>query len=145
MQINYIHIKNYRGIKNAHFNLSPMGCLIGENNAGKSSILLAISLFFSGSRINLAEYYDTKEEISIEIHFGNINAGDINRLKEEHRERINEIITNGNLKLVRKYYSDGSGDFLCKRWIPQNHNLRKEIYTPLLTGKKGKEIEATLS
>ena len=48
MRISKVRILNYRGIKNDELCSSPFVCIIGENNAGKSTILLAISLFFSG-------------------------------------------------------------------------------------------------
>ena len=37
------------------------------NNAGKSTILIAISLFFSGSSLTSSDFFSAENEISIEI------------------------------------------------------------------------------
>jgi predicted ATP-dependent endonuclease of OLD family len=106
MKINYVFIDNYRGIKSGSFKLTQMGCIIGENNAGKSSVLLAVKLFFSSQKLSSGEFYDPNQNINIELHFDSITDGDINRLDVEHRERIREIIRSGHVKLVRTYFPD---------------------------------------
>ncbi len=144
MKINYVFIDNYRGIKSGSFKLTPMGCIIGENNAGKSSVLLAVKLFFSSQKLSSGEFYDPNQNINIELHFDSITDGDINRLDSEHRERIREIIRSGHVKLVRTYFPDGTTKLLCKRWVAKNKHLHKKVYDELLTGKKGKAISETL-
>lgn len=46
MKISNIHIENFRGLKLIDLTPAQMNCVIGENNAGKSSVLLALKLFF---------------------------------------------------------------------------------------------------
>ena len=92
MYISFVQIKNYRGIKSDYFEASPFTCAIGENNAGKSTILLATSLFFSGTTLGKSDFYNNEEPIEIEITFTDIDEKDIRRLFVEHRERIKEII-----------------------------------------------------
>jgi putative ATP-dependent endonuclease of the OLD family len=43
MYISHVRIKNFRAIKDDSFDASPFNCAIGENNAGKSTVLIALS------------------------------------------------------------------------------------------------------
>lgn len=145
MQISKVQISNYRGIKNDEFNSSTFVCVIGENNAGKSTILLAISLFFSGTSLGQSDFYDLDEPVIIELTFINIEEGDKKRLYDEHKDRINEIIIDGELTLTRRYYSDSKAELLCKRLSPKDGKFSKEIVSSFIKGKKGKDIEEAIS
>ncbi len=145
MQISKIQISNYRGLKGDEFNTSPFVCIIGENNAGKSTVLLGVSLFFSGTALSQSDFYDTDEPVIIEITFKNIEEGDRQRLHEEHRERINDIIINDELILTRRYFLEGKAELLCRRYAPKDGRFSKDVISSLLKGKKGKEIETAIS
>jgi predicted ATP-dependent endonuclease of OLD family len=144
MHISFVKIKNYRGIKQDGFEASPFTCAIGENNAGKSTILLASSLFFSGTALNKSDFYNNEEPIEIEITFNEIDEKDVRRLILDHRERINEIIENGSLVLTRYYTPDGKSDLLCSRLSPKDARFGKNVVGELMKGKKGKEISASI-
>lgn len=50
MRLEHIRINNFRGLGHVDMPFSQFGCLIGENNAGKSSVFQALNLFLrSGS------------------------------------------------------------------------------------------------
>jgi len=49
MLLKSLKIENYRALRAVEIPLSRFGCLIGENNTSKSSILTALSLFISGN------------------------------------------------------------------------------------------------
>lgn len=51
MLLKHLKITNYRALKEVEMPLSAFVCLTGENNAGKSSVLQALSLFLSGSTL----------------------------------------------------------------------------------------------
>lgn len=144
MHISYVKIKNYRGIKADSFEASPFTCAIGENNAGKSTILLAASLFFSGTALGKSDFYNGDDPIEIEITFTDIDEKDINRLSVEHRERIKEIIEDGKLVLTRYYNSDGKSEMLCSRLAPKDPRFGKNVVGELLKGKKGKDISSSI-
>ena len=145
MHISFVKIKNYRGIKSGNFESSDFVCAIGENNAGKSTILLAISLFFSGTTISNSDFYDETEPVEIELTFSNISEHDINRLSEEHRERIKELIVDGKLTLTRTYPVEGKSALQCSRMVPKDGRFDKLVIDSLLKGKKAKEIGDILS
>lgn len=144
MYISFVKIKNYRGIKNDQFEASPFTCVIGENNAGKSTILLATSLFFSGTALGKSDFFDEDEPIEIEITFTDINEKDINRLSFEHRDRIMEIIEEDKLVLTRYYSTEGKSELLCSRLSPKDVRYGKNVISEILKGKKGKDISASI-
>jgi len=144
MIIQRIKIDNYRGIKLADFYPSPMTCIIGENNAGKSTILIALSLFFSGNSLTKSDYFNTENEILIELDIADISDVDLLRLSEEHRERIKEIIIDDKLNLVRIFDLEGKSKLFCKRLGPIDTRLSESTINDLLKGKKGKEISDSL-
>lgn len=144
MHISSVRIKNYRGIKSDGFDASPFTCVIGENNAGKSTILLATSLFFSGTSLGKSDFFDEDNPIEIEITFSDIKENDINRLLVDHRVRIKEILDGDKLTLTRYYATDGKSDLLCSRLAPKDERYSKDVITALMKGKKGKEISSAV-
>ncbi|TRX51742.1 AAA family ATPase [Fulvivirga sp. M361] len=144
MNISRVRIDNYRGIKEAHFFPSPLTCVIGENNAGKSTILVAVSLFFSGSTISKSDYYNIENEVYIELEFTDISDEDLLRLSPEHKPRIEEIIIDGRLTLVRLYDQDGKSKLYCKKLGPKDSRLSEDNINNLLKGKKGADISSNL-
>lgn len=144
MHISSVKIKNYRGIQSDGFDASPFTCIIGENNAGKSTILLATSLFFSGTSLGKSDFFDEANPIEIEITFSDIKDNDINRLLVDHRVRIKEILDGEKLTLTRYYDTDGKSDLLCRRLAPKDERYSKEVITALMKGKKGKEISSAV-
>ncbi|MDF2852839.1 MAG: hypothetical protein K0S31_3524 [Sphingobacterium multivorum] len=144
MHISNIKIKNYRGIKSDELETSIFTCVIGENNAGKSTILLATSLFFSGSSLSKSDFYDEEEPIEIELTFSEIHDGDINRLSPDHRHRIKEIIIEDKLTLTRFYNTEGKSDLLCSRLAPKEGKYSKDVIGAIMKGKKGKEISQSV-
>ena len=144
MYISFVKIKNYRGIKADNFEASPFTCAIGENNAGKSTILLARSLFFSGTALGKSDFYNNEEPIEIEITFTDIDEKDIKRLTTEHRERIKEIIENNKLVLTRFYSTDGKSEMKCNRLSPKDARFEKNVVGELMKGKKGKDISTSV-
>lgn len=140
MYISNLKIKNYRGIKSDELDASPFTCVIGENNAGKSTILLATSLFFSGTSLGKSDFFNEEEPIEIELTFSDVKETDINRLSPDHRDRIKEIIVDNKLTLTRFYYTDGKSDLLCSRLAPKDGKYGKNVVGELMKGKKGKDI-----
>jgi putative ATP-dependent endonuclease of the OLD family len=64
--IDSVRISGFRGIHNAEIFLSPLTVLIGQNNAGKTSILKAMQLA-------LGDYgYNLRDE---DLHIGKDDVG----------------------------------------------------------------------
>lgn len=145
MFISNIKITNFKGIKGDEFDSSPLTCIIGENNAGKSSILLATSLFFSGTSLNSYDYFDLNQPIDIEVEFSEVTENDLNRLIPEHKERISEIVEDGKITFNRRYsFQDNKSVLLCKMLSPIDERFLKDNIDTLLKGKKKNEINGIL-
>ena len=68
MQIEAVKVTNFRSLRNAEVNISPMTSLVGSNNAGKSTILKAIELFFEAApKISSEDFTANNEKEPIEI------------------------------------------------------------------------------
>lgn len=136
MRITHLKIENYRGLRDVESPISNFGCLIGENNAGKSSILQALALFFSGSAISQANFFDASKEIRIELTFRDISEDDLLRLADEHRTRIKSMVKDGSLVLIRVYYAEGKSTLKYRTLMPIEQRFNDTSIDALTKGKK---------
>jgi predicted ATP-dependent endonuclease of OLD family len=136
MRITHLKIQNYKGLRNIAIPMSQFACLIGENNSGKSSILQALSLFFSGSSLSTSHYFDESKEIRIELTFSDVSSDDLSKLVEEHRTRIAQIVENGTLSLVRSYGADCRSTLKYRCMMPMEDRFKSESIDTLVKGKK---------
>jgi len=70
MRLRRFEIRNYKCIEHVCLEWEDLIVLIGENNAGKSSVLSAISMFLSGSSIKdplLFRRHQTYDANAIEL------------------------------------------------------------------------------
>ncbi len=67
MKISSLHVTNFRALKDVTVPLSSFVCFIGENNAGKSTLLHAMNRFSTGTALTPADFYDTGKEVRIEV------------------------------------------------------------------------------
>ena len=136
MQLTTLSVSNYRALKDVTIPLSRFGCLIGENNAGKSTCLQALSLFFSGSKLAPPNYFDTSKEVRIAVTFEDITPADILRLAEEHRARVAAIVKQGRLTLVRHYDTSGKSTLLYSALTPADNRFSEEKIASLMKGQR---------
>lgn len=108
MKLAKFEIRNFKGIQNASFEWDNIVVLIGENNAGKSTVLQALKWFLSGSQIkDEALFHDneTDEEHKIEL------IGYFDQLTEDEKQaqavrgRMNE-----EQWIIKKRFWFESGD-----------------------------------
>lgn len=146
MLIEHVCVNNYRAAKDCDFNGAPLVCIIGENNSGKSTLLTAISLFFSGTQLHASDFYDAANPITIEVIFSDIKEHDFNRVAREHVDRLKELIVDGKLYFVRVYNpKDGKSTLQCKRPLPNDTRYDPIKVKELVSGKKPAEISGCLA
>ena len=147
MKIKHFKVKNYRGLRDIEIPMSQFGCLIGENNSGKSSILQTLSLFFSGSSLSSMNFFDESKQIRIEMTLSDISEEDTSFLVDEHRPRIKSIIKNGSLILVRLYETDGKSSLKYRKLVPTYRRFSSEEIDSLLRGQRASQafVERVLS
>lgn len=139
-RITRVDISNFRSLDSLSITLSPMTCLVGKNNSGKSSLMIALSIFRSGEKVLRTDYYDTSKPISISVCIGPFSSSDLQRLTTEAQSRISEILVDGHLHLVRKYSPTGDCSLLCKRMLPKNVDLDVENLKSALRGTTGIDV-----
>ncbi len=123
MKLTKLSVTNYRALRDVTIPISRFGCLIGENNSGKSSFLQALSLFFSGTKLAANHFFDESKPIRIAVTFDDVGDTDLARLAEEHRARVARIVRNGRLVLVRCYSTDGKSSLLYNTLTPNDERF----------------------
>lgn len=136
MRIAELSVNNYRALRDVTIPLSHFGCLIGENNSGKSTFLQAISLFFSGSKLGPSYFFDDTQPIRIAIKFEDINDADLARLAQEHRARVASIVKDGCLTLARFYETNGKSTLLYNTLNPNDPRFSAENIASLVKSQR---------
>jgi energy-coupling factor transporter ATP-binding protein EcfA2 len=145
MLLSHLRILNYKGLREIDIPLSQFVCLIGENNAGKSSVLQAMALFFSGSALHKSHYFDPSHDVRIELTLTEISEADLNHLVPQHRERVTPLLKGGALTLTRIYGSDGKSVLRYRARVPRDDRFAEANVAELVKGQKpGKPFLATV-
>lgn len=97
MRIHELEIRNFRSIVDSGpIPISNLFGLVGENNAGKSNILFAVSSFLSGGSggIKREDFFDSSKDVCIKITF--------EELTEFERKRWKKYLVSGKLILEKR-------------------------------------------
>lgn len=94
MKIAYIDIKNFRGISNARIFFNGHSVLIGDNNAGKSTVLEAIDLVLGPDRLSRTPVVDEHD-----FYNGKYNEPDEN----VHQIKIEVVVIDLSAQQIRKF------------------------------------------
>ncbi len=143
MRITRVAITNYKGLKLTDVPLSTFTTLIGENNTGKSSLLQALLLFVKGTKLDSASFFDPSQDITIEVSLDEVTSAALSALAEEHRGKIEELVINEKLRLMRRYKTDGTSALRVIMNVPIEERFSADFIKELLKGKKGKDVETT--
>lgn len=137
MRLAHLEIENYKGLRSVRLPLSQFVCLVGENNAGKSSVLQALALFRSGSQVKPERFYDDRRPVRVSVRIEGISERDLERLAEVHRERIRDILVSEAVTLIREVrVSEKRGRFLYLRRTPKDQRFSATSMDALLKGKR---------
>ena len=136
MLLSKLHVKNYRGLRDVEIPLSRFGCLIGENNAGKSSTLQALSLLRSGATLSGINFFDDSHDVRIALTLTDIVDNDLARLAEEHRTKMKALLRSDSITLVRIYGTDGTSKLKYAAMMPKEERFSSANLDSLVKGKK---------
>jgi putative ATP-dependent endonuclease of the OLD family len=136
MKLTSLSVENYKGLRDVTIPLSRFGCLIGENNSGKSSFLQALALFFSGSKVFPIHFFDPAKTIRIAVTLDDITPADLSRLEAEDRSLISGIIDNGRLVVVRAWGSEGKSSLLYSKLTPIDPRFLAENINTLVKSQR---------
>ncbi|WP_211749811.1 AAA family ATPase [Paenibacillus sp. Marseille-Q4541] len=136
-----LKVENYRGLKEVSIPMSSFVCIIGENNAGKSTTMLALSLFISGSKLASTDFFDGSNPIRIEVEI-EVQQQLLSSLSAVDKVIIEELLCDGKITLIRKYNSADITGVLCMREsVPADERYNIKKLEEQLTGKRGNEVE----
>ncbi|MCK5641745.1 MAG: ATP-binding protein, partial [Gammaproteobacteria bacterium] len=142
MIINSVSIDNYRSIQSTQIPLSNFSCIIGENNSGKSTTLLALSLLINGTKINADNYYNPLEPITIEAEIS-ITKNDRKKISAADVDVLN--ISEGTiLEIIRHYDTDGKSSLCFKDNMPKDPLFSQDSIKSVLKGTKGNAIKEAI-
>jgi putative ATP-dependent endonuclease of OLD family len=137
MQLRSVRIRNFRSLTDISFPIGTFSCVIGENNVGKSSLLQALLRFRDGRRLSLTDYYDESRPVIIEAELSEITQESLSVLAEEHRVKVAEIVSDGTLKLVRRFFANAASDMRVIKRVARDNRFRPDTVDAFLKGKKG--------
>jgi len=149
MRIRNVKIRNYRALHELSIDFSNMTVIIGENDCGKTSVMLALEIFFDGKKLtDRTDYFrkDTNTPVLIEIAFHEF--GDkfdgygltgcetvvVRRTFEFNEKPVTEIQVDGDWQKIKPKFDDILPDFVL---VPADRNLESQgkMTTTSLFGK----------
>ena len=104
MQIQNVHVKNFRSILNESLPCDSLTALVGRNGSGKSSFLSALELFYNpAASVTPEDFYaeDVAQKIEIAVKYVDLNA--------EAKDFFSAYIDNDSLTVVRVFSDPQSG------------------------------------
>ena len=140
MKLTNVVVANYKVLREADCRLSDFVCVVGENNAGKSTLLQAILLFINGTRLSRDDFYDPEKDILITVHLSGVTDEVLSKLDDDHRQKLKPYVADEHLTLARRYSTDGTSKLRVMTDVPKDVKYRTDHLSAALTGKKGKEI-----
>jgi energy-coupling factor transporter ATP-binding protein EcfA2 len=137
MEITRLRIVNFKGLRSVDIPTSRFVCLIGQNNAGKSSLLQALLLFIDGKKAEPEMYFDPSNPITITVRLESISDEDLSHITNlEHKSRLSEILIDRSLILVRRYETNGTSRLRWLARVPLEERFKPDSIDALLQGKK---------
>lgn len=137
MLLTRLSVKNFKGLRDIDIPISKFACVIGENNAGKSTLLQTLLLFVEGPKITPEMYFDRSRPVEISVRIESITDTDLSFIpNEEHRKRFAETLNAQAITLVRRYDVDGTSRLRRIAKVPLDSRFDEAHLEELLAGKK---------
>lgn len=140
MRLTHVRIKNFRAHSDTELPLPQLGCLIGENNAGKSSVLHAIQFVLEDKKLSAEDFRNPELPASVELSIEGIDEEDLRRVNETHRDRVREMLRGGVLTIVRAQEIDGKAESRYLKLGPSDPSWSQESLASTIKGKKGAQL-----
>lgn len=137
MHLSHIKIENYRAHSKTEIPLPQLGCFIGENNAGKSTILHAIRFVLEEKKLIADDFRNSKLPVTVTLQFEGISAEDLKRVSSVHRERVTEMVRNESLTIVRTQENEGKPESKFLKPSPRNTDWSSEALEAAIKSKRG--------
>ncbi|GAA0707964.1 ATP-dependent nuclease [Dokdonella soli] len=138
MKLERIDISNFKGLQSASFEPKKFACLIGENNAGKSTVLQAIVHALNRpAKLPLGLHYDAALPIVFRLNFSGVTESHLRRLVEEHRAKITDLVEDGRLSLVVRYPPNEHVEVREIQRVPRDPRFLPDGITAAIGNRRG--------
>jgi putative ATP-dependent endonuclease of OLD family len=146
MRLERVLIANFKGLREVQFEPTRFSCLIGENNAGKSTVLQAIVTALNRpTQLSRSLFYDEAAPVVFTLRFADVSETDLQRLAEEHRQKIEPLVVESAFSMVVRYRPEDKVEVKVLRRCPIDERYREESIDDLLKGKKGNAVSAAVA
>ena len=147
MKLDEVRIRNFRGIEDAHISFADITTFVGGNDAGKSTVLSALDVFFNKNKITAedinrhAQESANKDEV-VDVEITCVFSGPFPRLTLDENEQTSfekERMLRGDGKLeLSKTFQCGRAtkmfvvcnlvsDDVCKKLFASDNKVLKSI------------------
>lgn len=145
MRISNFRIENYRSLRDVEISISKFACLIGENSAGKSSVVQGLNTFLQGPKLAAADYYNPSRPVRIRVTFCEVSDSDLSRLEDEHRKRIEKHVFDGHMTLIREYPFDGKMQVKVMTRVPKEERFTRTVMEEVISVAAGDHLKEAVS
>jgi predicted ATP-dependent endonuclease of OLD family len=146
MRLERVSIANFKGLREVQFEPTRFSCLVGENNAGKSTVLQAIVYALNRpAQLPRSLFYDETVPVTFTLRFVEVADNDLRRLADEHRQKIEPLVVDGAFTIVVRYRPDDKVEVKVLRKVPIEDRYKDESIDELLKGKKGNAVNAAVT
>jgi putative ATP-dependent endonuclease of OLD family len=141
VRITRVQIRNFRAHELTDLPLSQFGCLIGENNAGKSSVLHALQFALEGGKLNRDDFHSLEDAVSVTVTIEEISSDDLARITDaSHNARIESILRHQQLTLVRSQVADNRSELKYLALEPLETRWTETALEEATKGRRAKEL-----
>lgn len=138
MKLDRISISNFKGIRSQSFEPTKFSCLVGENNAGKSTVMQAVVYALNRpTQLPSSHFYDTATPVTFELRFSGVDSSHIARLAEEAQQKIAILVIDGVLSLRVEYAPGDKVAVAALRRVPVEARYKSDAIDNAFAGKKG--------
>jgi len=146
MKLERVEIKNFKSLHSADFQPGDFACLVGENNAGKSSVLQAISIALKPpNELPEALFYESGQAIEMRLSFDQVTEQELARLSPEQQAKIQPRIRDEKLTIIVRYTVGNKVAIKMLSARPIEERYRDEAIDDAFRNKRGGAIMATLN
>ncbi|MET3371232.1 energy-coupling factor transporter ATP-binding protein EcfA2 [Variovorax boronicumulans] len=145
MQLQRLRVKNFKGLRDQAFEPSGFSCLVGENNAGKSSVLQAVvTALKKPAQLAASQFYDTTQPVEFEFTLVGVDDGHLARVATENREKIAALVVDGALTICLRYALGEKAVLTVMRLVPTDPRYQDDNVAAVFDGKKGAAVADAL-